>query len=312
VYQDGLGWRREVDTIGTTPLKQMSRIDQMAFIIILLGIMIFIFLFLACRNNASRSLFRSHKGCSYELVVVAIGMNERGAAREWALHHIKQGVQYFYIIDNGSMDDWTSELQGLPVTIRKDSTRHQQEEMYNQYFLDIVRDKAQFVMVIDLDEFVYARKGKTILSTLQNLPSNVGVIQVYWKMFGSNGHVKQPNSIIHGFLRRGSIYNSIANSNYKSITRTSVLQRLGIHNSNTIPCEIQVQPLHPTEEFLKIADLQLNHYAIQSREFFSSVKMKRGAADSASSEHVRDWKYFKKYDLNDIHDEELSAITFTQ
>ena len=285
----------------------------MAFIFVFFGMMaLAIFLFLACRNTAATSVAVSDNKCSYGLVVVAMGMNERGAAREWALHHINQGVQYFYIIDNGSTDDWTSELQGLPVTVRRDSTRHQQEEMYNKYFLDIVRIKAQFVMVIDLDEFVYARKGETILSTLQNLSPNVGVVQICWKMFGSNGHVKQPASIIHGFLRRGSIYNSIAHSYYKSITRTSVLQRLGVHNPNTIPCEIQVHPLHPTEEFLKNASLQLNHYAIQSREFFSSVKMKRGAADQASNEHVRDWKYFEKYDLNDIHDEELSAITLTR
>jgi hypothetical protein len=40
----------------------------------------------------------------------------------------------------------------------------------------------------------------------------------------------------------------------------------------------------------------LNHYAIQSLDWFKAVKMTRGAADSANYDKIRDLTYFKRYD----------------
>ena len=51
--------------------------------------------------------------------------------------------------------------------------------------------------------------------------------------------------------------------------------------------------------------LQLNHYPIQSWEFFESVKMRRGAADVADSENARDRAYFEKYDFREVEDTAL-------
>jgi len=260
------------------------------------------------------SVLRSCSTYMYDLVVVAIGKDERCAAREWALHHIKQGVQYFYIIDNGSSikdDDWAQDLRGLPVTVRRDTSRHQQTNLYNMHFLETVRFSAKFVMVIDFDEFVYARKEETITSILKKLPHNVGVLSLRWKMFGSNWHITQPSSIIHGFTRRMAMGANPRFDSIKSITRTSMLHRFEVHTHVTASCEIHLHPPHSTEESLKTASLQLNHYAIQSREFFNAVKKTRGDVSDKKSEHVRDQSYFDAYDVNDIIDEELSEITKT-
>ena len=43
-------------------------------------------------------------------------------------------------------------------------------------------------------------------------------------------------------------------------------------------------------------DLHLNHYAIQSLNFFKAVKMTRGSANTKLFDKVRDLKYFKQYD----------------
>lgn len=40
----------------------------------------------------------------------------------------------------------------------------------------------------------------------------------------------------------------------------------------------------------------LFHYPIQSLEFFQKVKMTRGDANSARTDHVRDMEYFRSYD----------------
>lgn len=52
--------------------------------------------------------------------------------------------------------------------------------------------------------------------------------------------------------------------------------------------------------------LHLNHYAIQSYEWFKNVKMTRGDVSSSIYEGVRNDEYFRKYDTNDVFDNELS------
>ena len=59
------------------------------------------------------------------------------------------------------------------------------------------------------------------------------------------------------------------------------------------------------ETILENSVLHLNHYAIQSREFFTKIKMTRTDAFSFSTNSVRTEEYFQRYDWNDICDKEL-------
>ena len=90
----------------------------------------------------------------YKLVIVAIFKNEAIAMREWLHHYIKQGVEHFYMIDNGSTDDWGSQMEGFPVTVYSDTEKHKQTQHYNDYFLEEVKRNSEWVMVVDLDEFI--------------------------------------------------------------------------------------------------------------------------------------------------------------
>jgi hypothetical protein len=64
-------------------------------------------------------------------------------------------------------------------------------------------------------------------------------------------------------------------------------------------------PTKTNENLLNKAALHLNHYAIQSWDWFSRVKMTRGSATNSSQNNFRNKDYFKKYDFNDIQDTEL-------
>ena len=60
-----------------------------------------------------------------------------------------------------------------------------------------------------------------------------------------------------------------------------------------------------SDHILANSPLHLNHYAIQSWELFSTVKMTRGDVSSDQSDHVRNEQYFKRYDHNNVEDTEL-------
>ena len=271
----------------------------------------------------------------YNLVVVGIFKNEAVAMREWLIHHIGQGVEHFYLINNGSTDDWQSQVSGLPVTVYTDKERHKQQQHYNDYFLDIVKVEALWVAVIDLDEFLYARDPYTdIPSFLRTVPNKTSQILVRWKMFGSNGHIKQPPSIRNGFsLRKAYTYNTqvpansyiasggdlerfaklmsnvdMLNFHVKSIVRTLYLNKFHIHQHQTSNDHKLVLPSIVSETALAASPLHLNHYAIQSLNWYNNIKVTRGDVSNSKAEHDRNAEYFKNRDFKDIEDKELSGL----
>lgn len=257
----------------------------------------------------------------YKLVVVAIFKNESGAMKEWLQHYVNQGVDHFYMINNDSTDNWKSKIQGFPVTVYSDDTPSKQIEHYNNYCLEEVKKNAEWVMVIDLDEFMYARKGfRTIPEYLDTLNNNIGEVRVKFKMFGSNGHIKQPESLVNGFTKRkksnhkgpdkttGSPTCDGINNQVKSIVRVNNLVSFIIHSHNLkLLSKIITLPETTLESDLTEQPLHLNHYWTQSWEWFQEHKINRGSA--AGSKNRFSEETFKGRDWNDVVDTELSNMT---
>ena len=66
------------------------------------------------------------------------------------------------------------------VILTKDTTKNQQVNLYNKYYLNIAK-KCDWVIVVDLDEFMYSRKGfNTIKDYLNSLNHTVNQIFIPW------------------------------------------------------------------------------------------------------------------------------------
>ena len=152
-------------------------------------------------------------------------------------------------------------------------------------------------------------------------------------MFSSNGLKEQPTSVIKSFTKRTNydknegfqcieIHNGLKYGLMKSIIRTKYLVRFDIHyhitsdnnnmTSNNVK-RLEGEPVHfciIDENILNHSYLHLNHYAIQSYDWFMKIKKTRGAADNQDVEYIRDEKYFHDYDKssNDIDDFELCNL----
>lgn len=242
------------------------------------------------------------------LCLVGIFKNESHIMKEWLDHYERQGVCQFFLIDNGSTDNYEPIVKNRSnVKVVKDSKRHAQTELYNKHFLQTVKSFFDWVLVVDLDEFVYVRGWPNIPSYLKSLDSNIRSIQLTWKMFGSNGHTNQPESAIHGFTKRSPIG---WKTETKMLCSCHNLKKLGIHTHQLKGKGKDLRfPEIMSEESLRKAPLHINHYAIQSKDWFFKVKCTRGDVDSKASENVRNESYFKEYDRNGIVDGELSSLT---
>lgn len=248
------------------------------------------------------------------LTVLAIAKNELGAFPEWLAHYRAQGVNRFVIVDNGSTDGSVPYLQSQSdVVVHKDPTRHAQVLLYNKHAFHA--DESAWVLVVDLDEFMFGTVG-TIANVLARLPPTVGAVTVPWTMFGSNGHIAQPAVGIRAGFTRRQAYPEEVSIETKYVFRPEAVHSLLIHTlykrPRFITADEQLQPreLDPvdtpyapqSEARLQTAALRLNHYAIQSWEFFQRVKMGRGSASTKEYDSVRTAEYFAERDHNDVED----------
>jgi hypothetical protein len=277
------------------------------------------------------------------LCLVAIFKNESHILKEWVEHYLNQGVDKIFLVDNGSTDNYYSILQPYistgKVDLVKDNKKYAQTELYNKHFLH--KCKAyDWVIVCDLDEFIYGRKYcNSIKDFLNKVHPSFSQVFIPWKMFGSNGYdtmeQEQPSSVISTFTKRinnnDNRHNKFRSFTYKGhikyifskcIVRTKYLLKLNIHHSETsnnryITSYVsQNNHINTNKDFVEINEdiiensaLHLNHYAIQSLNWFMKVKATRGDNCSVSNDNVRNKDYFNEYNFNDMDDSELSNIT---
>jgi glycosyltransferase involved in cell wall biosynthesis len=103
---------------------------------------------------------------SNTLCVVAIFKNESDILKEWIEHYLQQGVDKFFMIDNGSTDNYYNILEPYiknnKVELVIDTTKFAQTNLYNKYYLN--KCKAyEWVIVCDLDEFIMVENIVTLL-----------------------------------------------------------------------------------------------------------------------------------------------------
>jgi hypothetical protein len=281
------------------------------------------------------------------LCLIAIFKNESHILREWINHYLNQGVEKFFLIDNGSTDNYFPIIEPFIerhiIYLVKDGKPHSQIELYNKYFLKVCK-RYTWAIICDLDEFIYARNGfKKISGYLQYINNYQHISQIFipWKMFSSNGYNTldklQPTSVIKTFTKRfdynkdKSVFGITIKENNntytytKCIVKTLYLLQFDIHSHKFIPSfnnyfnfitPLNINNIHTNLSHCKIDEniinksfLNLNHYPIQSLDYFSRVKMKRN--DAVHNINIRNKEYFDRYDINsnDKDDYELSEIT---
>jgi hypothetical protein len=233
--------------------------------------------------------------------------NETMNLKVWLDHYLWQGVDHFYLIDNGSDDDPLSILQ--EYIDNGSVTYFYLPEKYNQFkhYSDVfdradLKQKSVWLIVCDLDEFFFGVNHK-LSREIQKLENDYDYILCNWNIFGSDGLEMHPPDI------RTAITHCDKNlwTSTKYIVKTNNVQcgwQVGIHSLiNHSPPPDRICNTNTT--------IQLNHYVIQSLEFFKKVKMPRGDATSPSADAVRNMDYFEKHDYREIQDETLKNIILT-
>ena len=257
----------------------------------------------------------------YNLSVLTMFKNESMIIKDWFEHYIKEGIEHFYLIDNGSTDDYWDKIKIFEknITLAKDSTRMAsgtQTYLYNKIYLEKIKKETKWIIICDIDEYIYARNGNLkIMDVLNKLPKNVEKIWLPWKIFGSNGNINQPENIIKSFTKRKIEYMNDKGFG-KVICKTINLNNIGCcgHmvslNKNNIYYNANGENLdnfNLINENCNKLNLHLNHYMVMSEEYYLKIKCTRGGGESGNTDKYT-IEFFKNHDkgYNQIDDTELS------
>lgn len=241
------------------------------------------------------------------LSICAIVKDEGPYIREWLKVHAAQGVEHFYLFDNGSTDNTIQEIAAaeVPVTISYMPGERKQLEAYKDAILRF-KEETRWMAFIDVDEFLYAKKFNTLhqLLSLYDRPMIAG-LAVHWLLFGSNSYKEySPEPVTKRFTRRAKK----VNPHVKSIMNLS--HGIGI-GANTHQFDYPVNK-HVVDECFNVLPhnyalhekgtaniVACNHYCTKSY----AECMERRSKPRPDTGEVRDAEeFFNAHDVNEVED----------
>ncbi len=239
----------------------------------------------------------------FDFVICGVFKNEAHILAEWIDHYLVRGVDHIFLVNDHSTDKYENIIKqhNGKVTLfhndieTKDVGR--QQLIYKKYFLPVLNDSL-WAGIIDLDEFLYSPTNKTLKEVLKE-NDKYSQIKIDWLFFGSNGHELQPSSAVSGFTKRAAFTTNADYYSHKTLFKPEYLVEFNIHSH-----VVRGETYHMQYDDQNIPDLVINHYNVQSREFYMNVKATRGDVNNwfDSQKLVRDAAMFDKYDLNEVED----------
>ena len=250
-------------------------------------------------------------GKKYFLSVLGIFKNESDIFEEWIQHYLKEGVDHFYLIDNNSNDNFMHIIKKYndKITFYSKPEKNKQLDHYRSVIPDIKKE-SEWLLICDFDEFVFSKSNYTkIPDVIKKFRKEKDVTQIFlpWKNFSSNKQIEQPESVIKGFNDR-KYYRKLEHRSKKYIILVDSLEKVNIHEckmKNGISVDSKNEKpnlcgerLYIDEDELSRYEIHLNHYPIQSYNWFMSVKATRGDVAWQKKDKIRDKKYFDEFDKN--------------
>jgi hypothetical protein len=269
--------------------------------------------------------------------VLALFKNEAGNIAEWINHYLSQGASKIVLVNNGSDDDWSGQIgesNGADmVEVLHDNRKHAQVDIYRDALASNRFPNETWLLVCDLDEFAYARFGYGNIHDYLSRASlkGVGAIMLPWKSFGSSGFNRQPRGVRESFLYRATAPFPEPHPGFsrgKYLCRIGYTHDLCVHHPILRKGKyilstgrdisrhsdlIRLGYVPNSEKQQALSVLHLNHYPVQSRDYFFNIKAKRGDAYFKTPRlQTKDNSYFDKFNKNDVFDDELSRLTGKQ
>ncbi|GGE46055.1 glycosyltransferase family 2 protein [Actibacterium pelagium] len=264
-------------------------------------------------------------------VIVGCMKNEGPYILEWVAYHRAIGVDNFLIYTNGcedGTDEILDRLQEMGVLQHRlnDDWKGQSPQQYalNQSKKEPVIRKAEWLIHIDVDEFINVRCGNGTLDDFLELVPEATNVAMTWRMFGHNGVTDLSDDlVIDQFTRCAPSFCPKPHTawGFKTMTRNLGLYgKLSCHRPNKpdqsrlaqvawangsaqlLGQDLKTGGWRSSKGNIGYDLLQLNHYALRSAESFL-IKRQRGRA--LHVDRSIGLNYWIRMDWNDHEDHSI-------
>ncbi len=250
----------------------------------------------------------------FQLSVCAIVKNEGRDIAEWIAFHILQGVEHFFIFDNGSTDDTVEQIRRFPdslVTLIDWPIRPGQQAAY-MYAVSSFREYSQWMAFIDADEFLFSPKGEDLRIALSFYLSYSAVV-VHWVSYGTGGIKSRDCNelVIQAFTRRAPDLfwmNRYVKSviNPRSVVGACITPHVFVTTGSAVN-EARKIVNHSSggiDEDITIEIFRINHYPVKDLRSWEN-KMCRGFADQGGNRNDSMFEYYDSAERNSVTDDIL-------
>lgn len=241
------------------------------------------------------------------LTIGAIVKNEAPYIEEWIEFHLLQGVEHFYICDNGSTDGTYEILEkydglGL-ITLFPLGTPAFQMKYYD-HVVQSYRSRSKWIAFIDADEFLFHTQG-SLSDALKEYEEYPGVA-ARWYLFGDRCNMVKEPLVTRKFQHRAAH----PDQHVKSIVQPSRVKSVGKNphvfycdapvvdeNKKSLPKEYAVMPGRTADLF------RINHYHVKTLEEYMLRKAAAPRADiSVTLSNKQILEQFEAHNKNDVED----------
>lgn len=267
----------------------------------------------------------------YYFSVAAMFRNESWNLKEWIEHYKLHGADHIYLIDDFSDDNYLEILQpyidsGYVTLFLNDNDRRyigRQIDITNRYLLPI-KNETHWIANVDLDEFLYSPQYVNLKELLVQY-ENYGTLVTNWVWFNSSDFIEHPKGgIVQNFIKRAEYdvrvfytrhdhcaVNGQYEPQWENLNAPKVIanakfniKKFNVHEIFTDGPEINLSYKSDCEN----PKLLLNHYKIQSREYWEKVKMREiyDCNHWYYTGNPHGWHEFYSVDIGDIVDTRLA------
>ncbi len=249
-----------------------------------------------------------------QIAITSIQRNRGPWIVEWLAFHLLKGFNRFFIYCHKTDDGMTETLLKLarvyPISVHRIDIDDRPQIAAYQHAWASFRNEVDWMAFIDGDEFLHPTRHAQIGEALSHFNGQpLSALGAYWCCYGSSGHVDEPTQglILQNYPRHSSA-DFLPNRHVKSIVRGRQ-EGVQIETSHVFTTPLgtfddRLRPIHhgwmrglePSYDLLRI-----NHYAVQSHEFFRTTKQRIGAPD-ANPNLIRPDAWYTEYDRNECDD----------
>ncbi len=247
-----------------------------------------------------------------KLAITSIQRNRGKWIVEWLAFHMLVGFEYFYLYAHKTDDGMTEILVKLGrryhIKVHLLDDQPQPQLLAYQHAYAAYGDTVDWMAFIDGDEFLHASDGGQMGQALSGFDAQpLSALAINWRCYGSNGHVADPDALVVQAYPRHSRADFLPNRHVKSVVRakqTVKVQTAHVFHTDLGTFDTLGRPV--TSGWMRdnppsFDTLRINHYAVQSFDFFRRTKQHMGAADG-NPLLIRPEAWFHEYDRNEDDD----------